>query len=445
MKNMKVYLIAVMALTQIQGVQAQAVKLNYDRDIEQVDVFSNAVTSTVNNDSIDTWSTTLEGQITNTLNNGISKVSIVYDGKEYFSNYRGEFSIKRTSSTGKIIVKKPGYRKLVVQPQRGNIYLQLEPIDVKSLYMPAGILRQGMKSATYAKAMKLIESTEINALTIDFKDDEGRVGKEIKPHIDILKQKNIYTIARIVAFKDNVMPRKNKGLALINVSTGEPWQDKNKVTYLNAFSPAAWDYLINVSKEAVAAGFDEIQYDYVRFPTDGNRSLVKDLLGSDAKSRSAAIGGFLKKARAELGAMGAFVAADVFGDTAFVPGDSGIGQQIEAIAPHLDFICPMVYPSGYNKNYASVKDPVNQPGDIVEVSVKRYRIRAEASNDEVIIRPWLQAFRDYSPARKEYGEKEIRAQIDASDSAGGHGWLLWNAAGNYSTLGLKIRKALRIH
>jgi hypothetical protein len=417
-----------------------------ERSLEKASIEAEVDTKKIGATSQDGWNSIIEGEVRNSLGNPIPRVSIVYDGKEYYTDSKGMFSIKRTSAKAEIIVKRPGYRKIYLAPQREFVSLDLEPIEIKSLYLQTGMLKQGMKNKAYANAMKLIQTTEINALTIDFKDDEGRVTQNIKPFIDELKKKKVYTIARLVAFKDNIAPRKFKDLALKNKLTNEPWEDKNKVTYLNAYSPEAWDYLISVSKEAVAAGFDEIQYDYVRFPTDGDRTKILWSVGEPtAKNRSEAISGFLKKSRKELGALGAFVAADVFGDTAFVPGDSGIGQNIEAIAPHLDYICPMVYPSGYNKNYAGVKDPVNQPKDIVQVSVKRYRLRAEAVNEDVVIRPWLQSFRDYSSAKKEYGAKEIRAQIDGSDEAGGSGWLLWNASSNYSTLGLKLRKILGLN
>jgi hypothetical protein len=419
-----------------------------DRSHENVDIEADPTTLLIKSDVApgDSWNADIEGEIRNSLGNPVPRAAIVYAGKEYYTDAQGMFSIKKSSTKSDIIVKRAGYRKVVLAPQREFISLALEPIEIKSLYLQTGMLKQGMKNKAFANAMNLIKTTEINALTIDYKDDEGRVSQNLKPFIDDLKTKKVYTIARIVAFKDNNAPRKFKQLALKNKLTGEPWQDKKNVTYLNPYNTEAWDYLIAVSKEAIAIGFDEVQFDYVRFPTDGDLKKIEWSVGEpSSKTRSDAISGFLRKARKEVGALGGFLAADVFGDTAFVPGDSGIGQNIEAIAPYLDYICPMVYPSGYNKNYAGVKDPVNQPGEIVEVSVKRYRLRAEAVNEDVVIRPWLQYFRDYSPAKKTYGEKEYLAQINGSNKAGGSGWLMWNAASNYSTLGFKMKKLFRIN
>lgn len=418
-----------------------------ERELEKVDEIGDVNTQVINKDGYG-WGPVITGVFRNSLGNPIPRVSVVYEGKEYLSNDSGGFVIRTNDKSSNIIIKKAGYRKLVIAPQSGPVNLQLEPVKVKSFYMPSGILKAGKKSETYNNALHLIETTEINALTIDVKDDNGGVSQNLKPHIDILKAKNIYTIARIVAFKDNQAPRKNPSLALLNKNTGKPWEDKNHQTYLSPVNELAWDYLIGVAKDAAAIGFDEIQFDYVRFPTDGDRSTIQytaDGSASTSQSRSASIAGFLKKAHHELGAMGVFLAADVFGDTAFVPGDSGIGQNIEAIAPFLDYICPMVYPSGYNKGYHGVADPVNEPKKIVSISVSRYRLRAEAVNEDVVIRPWLQAFRDYSPAKKPYGAEEIRAQIDGSDGAGGDGFLLWNAAGKYSNLGLKLRRLIGLN
>lgn len=132
--------------------------------------------------------------------------------------------------------------------------------------------------------------------------------------------------------------------------------------------------------------------------------------------------------------MGAFLAADVFGITAHESRDSGIGQHLETITSYLDFVCPMVYPSGYAQGTDGIASPPDSPGAIVGSSVHRYRIRAPKS---VIVRPWLQAFKDYNRySGKAYGAPEIRAQIDASAKAGAEGYLLWNAGGRYTDAGL---------
>ena len=403
---------------------------------EMIDPSTPVLTAEVATDGSEAWESTITGQVRNSEGKEMPEVGLVYNGVEYFTDAQGRFTIPANFGSGALMVKKAGYRKVSIQPRQGTIDLTLEPIEIKSLYMQSGMIKG--QTAAFKNAMDLIRRTELNALTIDFKDDDGHVSTGLKPYIDQLHANGVYAIARVVSFKDNQEPRKHPELALTNGSTGRPWEDKKHVTYLNPFNTGAWDYLISVATAAADAGFDEVQFDYVRFPTDGDRSSIQ---WSTAKftsdSRSAAIAGFLSHARKVLGARGVFIAADVFGITAFDSNDSGIGQQIEKIAPYLDYVCPMVYPSGYAKNTGGVKDPVAQPKEIVETSIRRYRIRADKVNKELVIRPWLQSFRDYSGSHRDYGGTEIRDQIDGSDQSGGFGFLLWNAASRYSDAGLK--------
>lgn len=395
------------------------------------------LTQTLPRDGATSWGEVISGEVRAQDGTLLSHASAVLDGVEVQSDEFGNFEIAARSSSSPILIKKPGYRKLLIEPQSGKLEIKLEPVAIKSLYMQSGMVKNNYK--TYTRALELLELTELNALTIDYKDDEGRVTQDIKPFIDELRARGVYTIARIVSFKDNQAPREQPELGIPNTS-GELWKDKNGVTYLNPFNPKSWDYLIQLSKNAINDGFDEIQYDYVRFPTDGNLGTMN--LGEDFKKakkaekstlRTGAIAGFLKKAREEIGPMGGFVAADVFGITAYDEDDSGIGQQLETIAPFLDYACPMVYPSGFANPTVNIKNPVANHGTIVEDSVKRYRTRAPV---QTVVRPWLQAFRDYAYDKRHYGDEEIRCQIDGSDKAGGCGFLLWNAGSNYDEDGL---------
>ncbi|MCM2279046.1 MAG: putative glycoside hydrolase [Oligoflexia bacterium] len=385
-------------------------------------------------DGLPSWGFDIQGEISDREGRPVPSVSLILNGVETLSDEQGVFRVVSESTNSPLLVKKAGFRKALIYPRRGALQITLEPHEIKGVYLQTGLLRK--KGETYQNIMELLRTTELNALTIDVKDDEGRISTGLRPYIDELRAQGIYTIARIVTFKDNIAPRKNPNLAVINGKTGKPWEDRNRVTYLDPFNEAAWDHVIGVAKAAVEQGFDEIQFDYVRFPTDGDRSAIRyDIRGElNSKTRTAAIAGFLKKARAALSPMGAFVAADVFGITAYDKNDSGIGQRVEDITPYLDYVCPMVYPSGYAKGTGGVKDPVAQPGDIVEDSVRRYRLR---SDPDVIIRPWLQAFRDYAYSRRDYTGADIRAQIDGSDRQNGQGFLLWNAASRYKQDGLK--------
>jgi hypothetical protein len=199
---------------------------------------------------------------------------------------------------------------------------------------------------------------------------------------------------------------------------------------VDPFREEVWDYAIAVAKEAVAKGFDEVQFDYVRFPTDGKLSAAKYSQPNNAQTRLPAIAGFLAKARRELGPTGVFLAADVFGYTAFNDNDTDIGQRVEELAPHLDYICPMVYPSGYHRGIPGVRNPVAQPYEIVKESVRLTRKRSAPGT--VQVRPWLQDFRDYAFDRRIFGVNEIRAQIRGARDGGAVGFMLWNPKNGYT-------------
>jgi hypothetical protein len=183
-----------------------------------------------------------------------------------------------------------------------------------------------------------------------------------------------------------------------------------------------------------------VQFDYVRFPTDGKLAAARYSKPNSKETRLTAIAGFLGRARGELGAMGAFVAADVFGYTAFNENDTDIGQRIEELAPHLDYICPMVYPSGYHVGIPGHRNPVRNPYAVVHESVRL--IRKRSNGLPVQVRPWLQDFKDYAFDKRMFGVPEIRAQIRGADAAGGLGFMLWNPKNDYTGAALRPKGTL---
>ncbi|MGH7400402.1 MAG: putative glycoside hydrolase, partial [Candidatus Rokuibacteriota bacterium] len=153
-----------------------------------------------------------------------------------------------------------------------------------------------------------------------------------------------------------------------------------------------------------------------------------------------AVAGFLERARRELGAVGVYVAADVFGYTAFNENDTDIGQRVEEMAPHLDYFSPMVYPSGYHKGIPGYRNPVENSYHVVHESVRLTRKRA--AHTVVRVRPWLQDFRDYAFDRRVFGPREVRAQIRGSDDGGGSGWMLWNPRNDYTAAALRPKTSV---
>ena len=195
---------------------------------------------------------------------------------------------------------------------------------------------------------------------------------------------------------------------------------------------------IAIAKEAAAKGFDEIQFDYVRFPTDGRLSAARYSQPNNSTTRLPTIAAFLAKARRELGPTGVFLSADVFGYTAFNANDTDIGQRIEEIAPHLDYISPMVYPSGYHLGIPGFRNPVQHPYEVVRESVRLIRSRSQHATVEV--RPWLQDFRDYAFDRRIFGVREIRGQMRGASDGGAIGWMLWNPRNDYTADALSLKR-----
>ncbi|MGB7606495.1 MAG: putative glycoside hydrolase [Lutisporaceae bacterium] len=333
-----------------------------------------------------------------------------------------------------------------------NWELMKDNTEVRGIYMTGYTIADNKK---FEKLVKLIDETELNAVVIDVKSDEGMVlyqtnlkdvqfsganSKIVIEDIDAvlryLNEKEIYTIARIVTFKDNKAASKFPHLA-VKTTSGTVWRDRNNQAWLNPYNQDAWNYVLDIAEEAAVKGFKEIQFDYVRFPTDGNIRLI-DYGALKNKNKAQAIGDFLKYARERLSNIGAVTSADVFGLVTTAENDMNIGQQLEYLADSVDVICPMVYPSHYGKGSYGVAEPDFEPYKIVNYSMKKAKERLSKDEKSIArLRPWLQDFSaTYLPRYKKYGPAEIRAQIKATNDAGVKEWILWNAANRYTVDGL---------
>jgi peptidoglycan/xylan/chitin deacetylase (PgdA/CDA1 family) len=302
---------------------------------------------------------------------------------------------------------------------------------------------------------KLLETTELNAVVMDFKGDFGYLtfptevplAKEIGADQQVMikdpaeflrwfKDRKVYTIARIVVFKDDLLTAAHPELAVTDSATGGVWHDAEKLGWADPSYHAVWDYNIALAIEAAKTGFDEVQFDYVRFPTDGNIGRTAFAMENTQENRTAAIAGFLSRAKDALAPYGAKLGADVFGYTAWVADDLGIGQEIESLAPYVDVISPMVYPStfsfGLPEEDPKYNNAIAYPYEIVNKSTKRAVDRALAVNPQVQVRPWLQDFGDYAFDWRDYTPWEIRLQIVGARDAGARGWMLWDPAVIYT-------------
>lgn len=323
---------------------------------------------------------------------------------------------------------------------------------VKGFYVSAAALT----SADFiARTEELLAETELNGIVMDFKSDYGyltfptqialaqEIGADRRTVIEDpaaflswFKQRNVYTIARIVTFKDDLLANAYPSWAVYDANTGGVWHDHEGMGWLDGMRPETWSYNIQIAIEAARLGFDEVQFDYVRFPTDGNVTGARFSQENTYENRNAAITGLLSQAKTALAPYGVKLGADVFGYTAWVNDDLGIGQHIEAIAPFLDVLSPMVYPSTYNAGLPG-EDPqyrnaVAYPYEIVQKSTERSVRRAREVNPNLAVRPWLQDFQDYAFDGRAYGVREVRAQIEGARDGGARGWLLWDPAVRYT-------------
>lgn len=292
----------------------------------------------------------------------------------------------------------------------------------------------------FDQILSFIRRTEVNAVVIDVKDDSGTLSypsdvalakaigagvRKFSPEkvLARLYAEGIYPIARIVVFKDPYLAAKRPDLAVRN-KKGGLWRDRKGLAWVDPHNREVWRYAVDVAKEAAAKGFREIQFDYVRFTSDGQLSECVYPYATGQR-KSEVIRDFLAYARQELRPLGVEVSADIFGLTCSALDDLGIGQRIEDISSAVDIISPMVYPSHYYRGTYGLQDPDLHPYETITASLRAAMPRVAATG--VRIRPWLQDF----SLRNHYGRAQLMAQIKAVYDAGLTEWIFWNPSNNY--------------
>lgn len=292
----------------------------------------------------------------------------------------------------------------------------------------------------------IADSTEINALVIDVKDEfglnyapsdstlarnAGTAGRI--PHLaallDTLRAHHILPIARIVVFKDSVAARLNPE-HVIRTPDGTPWRDKKGLTWVDPYDRAIWEYNIRVAEDMARLGFREIQFDYIRFPEPYKSLPPQVFRDANGVSKPEALANFFRAACPRVHALGARCTADIFGLVTTVNGALEVGQEWERLAPVTDVLLPMVYPSHYPRGAFGVARPNAEPYRIVNVAISRAHERDRALSIEAPehVRPWLQAFTLGAPP---YGAREVAEQKRAVYDAGYDGWVLWHPGSLY--------------
>ena len=374
----------------------------------------------------------------------VAGVTVVAGSAVAQTDTSGAYRLDGVDDGAALLVKGIGYLPQTI-PLGANLTqdVTLKPFVAKGLYLQAPAAAD---PAQLDRVMNLLATKDVNALVVDLKDNNGVVYYDskvpfarevgaVQPVLDVprflqtLHAKNIYAIARIVVMEDPIAATKRPDLAIKDARTGKVWRTTAGQPWLNPTNPQVWQYVSDLALEAANLGFDEVQFDYVRFPSDGNLNVAEygPAFDGGPQQRRDAIMGFLKMAHAKLAPTRALMGADIFGITAWIKNDNGIGQQFEDLAALVDVICTMDYPSHFSRGFNGWDIPNNYPYDVIRQSLIEREKRVPGVAHKT--RPWLQAF-TYGPG-VDYGTAQIYAQIQACNEMQSSGYLLWNIGSAY--------------
>jgi len=325
------------------------------------------------------------------------------------------------------------------------------PNAVKAIYMTSWVAGT---PKWRAELVDFIKKSEINSMIIDIKDYTGTLAfdtensliksvgseeirvKDLKEFIQELHANNIYTIARITVFQDPFYAKYNPKIA-VQTKAGLTWKDKKGLSYIDPSAEEFWNYIVAVGKSAEKIGFDELNFDYIRYPSDGNMRDIAFPMSARATTTSIdlpvtkeiLLENFFKYLHKELKSVGVPISADVFGMVMTNYDGLNIGQVLERIYPYFDYISPMVYPSHYPATFQGFKNPAAYPYEVVKYSMEKGVNRMKiASSSPLKLRPWLQDF-DLGAT---YDAAKIRAQIQATYDAGLTSWMMWDSSNKYT-------------
>jgi hypothetical protein len=384
----------------------------------------------------------VSGTVTDAAGEPVAGVRVFVDGEERMveTDEDGAYALPEVPEGATVIYKMPGYRLHQLPVTDGmTVDVALEPFEARALYAPSAVFEApGRLDAMLA----LIDRTEVNAMVIDVKETDGRlyyatdldtaaeVGAvreapifELEELLPRLKERGIYTIARMVVMKDNTSAAARPELAVRNSATGEPWRDNIGGAWLDPSAPGVAEYIASIARDLADKGFDEVQLDYIRFYSDGPYAVADTNLPNTQSFRLPAIQRVLRVVSGELETTRAFLGADVFPIAFIVPDDQGIGQRPEVIMPYVDYFCPMVYPSHYGPGVFGHAVPNTAPYDVIDRTLEI--MNEQADGLPVVIRPWIQDFGygSFPP----YTADQVRAEMQALVDNDAKGWMIWNA------------------
>jgi hypothetical protein len=324
------------------------------------------------------------------------------------------------------------------------------PENVRALYMSGWVAG----STDFRNSLvKIVDETELNAVVIDIKDSTGRISfhtddpeieaigssenriKNIRTLTALLHSKNIYIIGRISVFQDPYLTKLKPEWAIKKLSDGSVWKDKKGLSFLDPTNKNVHDYVLSIARTSYDLGFDEINLDYIRYPSDGNMKDINYNL-KEGKTRADNIEAFFKYFSTEIKKdINIPISGDLFGLTTEVNNDMGIGQVWEKALPYFDFLCPMVYPSHYPSGHAGYSNPALYPYEVINRALISAVVKTKAIGEDISkIRPWLQDF-DLGAT---YTKEMMKAQMKAVYDNGLNSWMLWDPSNKYTPSALKL-------
>jgi hypothetical protein len=386
-----------------------------------------------------------------TTNQPMADATVTVNGRLLAPDAKGVYTIP--SEAQFFGVRAPGYLAstfVSADAAKNNGNFGLKPFAVKALYLSEfGVSSSIIRNS----ALDIIHHSGANALVVNIKSDHGllvypseiplaksigaRKLTTIKSLSELVKTNHaqgIYMIARVVTFKDDPLATARPDLA-VHLENGALFKDREHLSWTDPFQSEVRAYNIAIAVEAAKAGFDEVQFDYVRFPDAATK--LKFSGPTDEAGRVKAISDFLAQAHAALIPYNVFLSADIFGYVLWNTNDTGIGQHLETIVKIVDYVCPMMYPSGFKFGIPGHPQPMASTDDIyntVKLTLDNAVRRTQANPRK--FRPWLQAFRDYAFNKLVFGPTEVAIQIKAASDSHMNGWLLWNPHNRYTGIGL---------
>lgn len=394
--------------------------------------------------------TLLRGQVKDANGNPLPHTQVSLDTRTVETASDGSFSFSDAPESGTIQARVAGFR-------RGNVTfnksvradITLQPFQVKAAFIaPADVA----VASNLNTVLSSLSNTELTAVVIDLKDESGKVlfdskipeasaaiaGNDKKIFnlpalVKTLQDKNYYVIARIVGFQDPVLTDIKPEWILKSKSTGKPWTDTGGYNWINPYKRDSWEYYLKLADEAAKAGIDEVQFDGFHFPVLGALNDIDYELPegrtSNETTRMDTINAFFKAARERLSPQGVYTSITIFGTALVEGGDLGIGMNVAQLAPQVDYISPLIYPSEWSPGAFGIDQPGQKPYDLVRQAMLSAQSVLKDRLSQV--RPWLQ---DFNPPTGTYGPAQVRDEIRAVEETQKTkiSWVLFNSNSRYS-------------